>query len=1762
MKKRILGILLSVCMILSIIPAQVVAVGFAEASTTEYENVVPTEAAENKALSLRVGEDTVTDENGTVVTTANETVGWRYDQTTNTLTLNNCNISYIKQNYRCIKFTGGDLIIKLEGSSTLQTILPTGDYGPAIYFGDSSHTDSNLYIVGTGTLTVNGKISTDYGKLISISGGAMINAGGISGNSGVSISILESTVCINTTIKRGISAGAELTIKKSAITITGCDMGMYTDGALTIVDSDCSITETSDGIFCNTSATKMDFTSSKLYLNCKYGIISYVPDINITNCFVSIDAVEYGIGVLNWSGDLNVVESQLLMTSQNGIDSTLNYFYITDSLYLDNGTTTLEGDAVLKADAALPAETVLTIPEGASLTVPEGMTFTAQGIVENNGSIVVNGTIVLPTTMSKDEVLALDITGTGVIKYGNAHISKAGACITHGSESDFCDACGELIIANAFPDEVFRNYVMTNFDTDEDGILSADEIDAVETISVYDMGISDLSGVEYFTKATTLSCEYNNLTSLDVSALTELTFLQCSYNKLKSLDVSALTELTFLQCGYNKLKSLDVSNNLSLRYLDCFDNSLTSIDVSNNKELSYFEHIPQEVHVTISDDARFDMTTIDPMFDISKARFLEPFAGVIPKTVIEDNNFVAMDNTIEYYYPTGLVNDESDELYVRVYIDNPHNHIYGEDYKCICGGVSISAFPDLSFQKYLADTFYGGAIYGGLNPIELSIVKTIDTTGYDIRDFTGINNFYNLEEIRIEGHNITSLDLSGLKKLERVYLSNNTELTSLNLQGCSALTELHLQGCTKLNNDSIDLSECMELTYLDVSNTELSTLDVSANSKLATLLVHGSGLTSLDLSKNPDLTWLSGTAIRNIKHCSLNGINMNQFGDISKMSVVGGIIDENGLLQLNSTEISENGYTLIYYDYDTGNSNCLLNVEIIVSVHNAFEHTNKFISNHDGTHNISCSSCLEILQENVPCSQSDANNDVICDSCGGRTYTGKGTENDPYLVTTYIQLRNIASLRSTSKINIRLENDIYNYGEFQPLVILNCPVTIDLNKNVLLMLDGVTVCNDLAITNGEVNAPHFSVYDYAELYFYDIDTNARFECFDYSTARVNASGLYCEDVPLVSHDFSTIYVDNIYIHNSVNGIYNRFDSSELYLDGIKYTESMADTHWPHSGNEVVTTNNDGTHKIVFSCCNTVKEQNAPCTYDTLGYCIACGYMQPAQLVDGVYEIGNVANLKWFSNLVNNGIKDANAKLTADIDMLGITDYVPIGIISEFNHSVAVLPDKGYLGTFDGQGYMIKNLTLDENSDYITSGVFGTVSGTVKNLGVLNYNYDKKNTNLDGRFGAIAGLVAPGGVIEDCFVVNSTVNGDKKVAGVIAGANYAGTIRNCFTYNCKIKAYEDALEEQYRYGWIVGDNCNDGTGKDTLIGTVTNCYTDGIRVSSTQGGTENGCLALVNSKRFASGEIAYLLQNGRTDSLWGQVIDADQYVESVPRLQARTVYQVKYNNCNGTLNHIEYSNTDKGPITSEHIFDKGICSMCGQKMIIDITQSDTIYNLFATSEYYVDDAVSYQWYACNTDDRSSSTVIRGATFSSVQPLNLLMQRGQHTKFKYIYCVAYVEVNGVKVPSESPLLTNALYFVNETDTSYIDYENSIIYTDSLNNINIYDSIISLDSELNDSYEWLPSYSNGDAVKCYGTGSKLVLGNRTNNKTEFTVIVYGDVNGDGVVDVLDTSKCVAVSNGIDNIEGNYALACDIDSNGIIDVYDYQLAVNKSLM
>jgi len=80
------------------------------------------------------------------------------------------------------------------------------------------------------------------------------------------------------------------------------------------------------------------------------------------------------------------------------------------------------------------------------------------------------------------------------------------------------------------------------------GAIYQSELKRIKELDVSYLDIKSLQGLEHFTNLEILYCEYNHLTSLDISKNVYLRILWCSNNQLTSLDISNNVDLATLDC--------------------------------------------------------------------------------------------------------------------------------------------------------------------------------------------------------------------------------------------------------------------------------------------------------------------------------------------------------------------------------------------------------------------------------------------------------------------------------------------------------------------------------------------------------------------------------------------------------------------------------------------------------------------------------------------------------------------------------------------------------------------------------------------------------------------------------------------------------------------------------------------------------------------------------------------------------------------------------------------------------------------------------------------------------------------------------------------------------------------------------------------------------------------------------------------------------------------------------------------------------------
>lgn len=143
--------------------------------------------------------------------------------------------------------------------------------------------------------------------------------------------------------------------------------------------------------------------------------------------------------------------------------------------------------------------------------------------------------------------------------------------------------------------------------------------------------------------------------------------------------------------------------------------------------------------------------------------------------------------------------------------------------------------------------------------------------------------------------------------------------------------------------------------------------------------------------------------------------------------------------------------------------------------------------------------------------------------------------------------------------------------------------------------------------------------------------------------------------------------------------------------------------------------------------------------------------------------------------------------------------------------------------------------------------------------------------------------------------------------------------------------------------------------------------------------------------------------------------------------------------------------------------------------------------------------------------------------------------------------YAEENGIKY---------VFFDARDPRNTVIDKEDNVIITDE-------ELVVTPDEILlPDIGELISSIGSMkiDTIEIYGTGSTIVV-IINGVRYEFTLVVKGDVNGDGVCDALDAEYLNHALHGRKDYKHHHMRAMDADSDEELTVADYQGIVNKAI-
>ncbi len=523
--------------------------------------------------------------------------------------------------------------------------------------------------------------------------------------------------------------------------------------------------------------------------------------------------------------------------------------------------------------------------------------------------------------------------------------------------------------------------------------------------------------------------------------------------------------------------------------------------------------------------------------------------------------------------------------------------------------------------------------------------------------------------------------------------------------------------------------------------------------------------------------------------------------------------------------------------------------------------------------------------------------------------------------------------------------------------------------------------------------------------------------------------------------------------------------------------------------------------------------------------------------DGLYEIGTSEELYAFANLVNAGNVSIGAELTADITLnknVLKEDGTLNGDGTNFTHWVPIgTSENKYKGFFDGATHTISGLYHSSNGAY--AGLFGAVEGkynsttigVIKRVGLVDSYIHVSTSERWVRTGGLAGY-SDYATFENCYVkatidiTSSYGYGMSIYVGGISGMTYS-TARNCYT-DVNINVIHNATGSvDINSGGILGNVTN---------GKMLNCFTSYDLLGSYNSGTDvTGSVAGVTDQQFASGEIAYLLNDSKVtlDSVWKQTLGEDDF----PSFNGK---YVDYDKTKG------YYNIDHVHSFEYSASDNTITAVCTAEYCLLTNGDGGSITISAPADLYTDGKTAKEiTIENNLVDSSLSYTVKYSTGDGSAPETI----GTYT--------ASLTLGGVSVTVSFTLKAKVTVggtitsFGNETDDIVIE-----LFADDAE-----EAVRSVTVNGNSTAYSFDDVENG----IY----RMVVSKNNHVAREYTITVVhediiqdakihllGDINGDGKLNSVDVARTNAHARGVSVLTG-YELACaDVNGNGTANSID----------
>ncbi|PKP29023.1 MAG: hypothetical protein CVU01_02085, partial [Bacteroidetes bacterium HGW-Bacteroidetes-18] len=372
------------------------------------------------------------------------------------------------------------------------------------------------------------------------------------------------------------------------------------------------------------------------------------------------------------------------------------------------------------------------------------------------------------------------------------------------------------------PDANFEQ-ALIDLGFDSDGVLNTyilkSDASLIIDLDVNNKNISSLAGIEHFDGLTSLYCNNNLLTEVNLGDKPNLINLQLGHNEINTIDLSNYPNLASLHIWANKLTTLDVNQNLNLEELMCSTNKLTSMDISINTKLKYINFADNRlVNLNIANGNNANFVHPEWAYFSFEASYNPAL-----KCIQVDANII---NNI----PDDWFKDEAAS--------------YNENCPTI-NCEELVAIPDTNFEQALVDLGIDtNGLTGDILKCDALAAVDLNLNNKSISSLSGIEHFVGLRYLYCHNNLLTEINLGEKPNLINLHCGGNS-LTSIDVSNYPNLASLHIW-VNKLT--ILDVSKNLNLEELICSTNKLTTMDISSNSKLKFMNFADNKLVNLNIA--------------------------------------------------------------------------------------------------------------------------------------------------------------------------------------------------------------------------------------------------------------------------------------------------------------------------------------------------------------------------------------------------------------------------------------------------------------------------------------------------------------------------------------------------------------------------------------------------------------------------------------------------------------------------------------------------------------------------------------------------------------------------------------------------------------------------------------------------------------------------------------------------------------------------------------------------